>query len=84
MPDEPVKIKELEGTKAMLYMLFAIEARLKVQTDILIEMAEIITQKDAGTISQEIAQKTIKELKAIKDRFVEDDELLAFINNLKV
>jgi hypothetical protein len=83
MPEEPVSITELQGAKAILYMMFAIEARLQAQTELLIEMAEIITQKDAGVITKEYAQKTLVELKNIKNRFVEDDDILAFINNLK-
>jgi hypothetical protein len=78
------KITELEGTKAILYMLFSIEAKLRVHTDLLIEMAEIITQKDPGVIKQETAIKMLRELKAVREKFVEDDELLNTINNIKL
>lgn len=77
------KIKDLDGSKALLYMLFSIEAKLRVHTDLLIEMAEIITQKDPGVIQSETLLKTMKELKAVREKFVEDDELLELINNLK-
>jgi hypothetical protein len=78
------KIKELEGSKAILYMLFSIEAKLRVHTDLLIEMAEIITQKDPGAIRMETALKTLQELKAVREKFVEDDELLNTINNINL
>lgn len=78
------KITDLESSKAILYMLFSIEAKLRVHTDLLIEMAEIITQKDPGTIKQETAIKMLKELKAVREKFVEDDELITMINNIKL
>lgn len=78
------KITDLESSKAILYMLFSIEAKLRVHTDLLIEMAEIITQKDPGTIKQETAIKMLKELKAVREKFVEDDDLITMINNIKL
>lgn len=81
---EPVKIKDLDGFKAMAYMMFSIEAKLRVHTELLIEMAEIITQKDPGVIKNETYLKMIKELKAVREKFVEDDELIDLINNIKI
>lgn len=78
------KITDLESSKAILYMLFSIEAKLRVHTDLLIEMAEIITQKDPGAIKKETAIKMLKELKAVREKFVEDDELITMINNIKL
>ena len=81
MPD---KIKDLDGFKAMTYLLFSIEAKLRVHTELLIDMAEIITQKDPGVIKKETLLKTVKELRAVREQFVEDDELLGIINNMKI
>jgi len=78
------KITDLDGFKAVLYMLFSIEAKLRVHTDLLIEMAEIITQKDPGEIQRETIIKTMEELKNVREKFVEDDELLNLINGIKL
>jgi len=81
---DKTKIRDLNGPKAILYMLFSLEAKLRVHTDLLIEMAEIITQKDPGTIKNETYLKMIKELKAVREKFVEDDELIEMINSIKI
>jgi len=80
----PEKIKDLDGFKAMTYMLFSIEAKLRVHTDLLIEMAEIITQKDPGVIRNETTLKTLRELKTVREKFVEDDELLNMIKTMEI
>ena len=80
---EEKKLTELDGNKAILYMLFALEAKMNAQTKIIVEMAEIITQKDPGTITNEMALNTLTELRKIRDRFVEDDELLAMIKKME-
>lgn len=58
----------------ILYMLFSIEAKLRVHTDILIELADILTDKNPDQIKQEIALKTIAELKKVRDQMNEFKE----------
>lgn len=77
-------VRNLDGFKAVMYMLFSIEAKLKVHTDMLIEFADILTNKDPETIKNETYVKMLKELKSVREKFVEDDELLAVINNIKL
>lgn len=60
----------------ILYMLFSIEAKLRVHTDILIELADILTDKNPDQIKQEIALKTIAELKKVRDQMNEFKEIL--------
>ena len=81
---EPKQIRQLDGMKAVLYMLFSIEAKLRVQTDLLIEMADILTEKDPDQIRNEVILKTLQELKKVRSSFVESDELLDIINNMKL
>lgn len=78
------QIRDLDGFKAVMYMLFSIEAKLRVHTDLLIEFAEILTSKDPGKIKYEIALKTLQELKNVREKFVEDDDLLDMINSIKL
>lgn len=81
---EPKQIRQLDGMKAVLYMLFSIEAKLRVQTDLLIEMADILTEKNPDQIRIEVLLKTLQELKKVRSSFVESDELLNVINNMKL
>lgn len=81
---EEQKIQDLNGFRAVMYMLFSIEAKLNVQTAVLIDLAEIVTQKPAGDIRNEIALKTLDEMKKLREKFVEDDELLSLINKIKI
>ncbi len=53
--------------KTILYMLFSLEAKLRVQQDLLIEIADILTNKPPGDIKKEIALQTLAELKKIKE-----------------
>lgn len=55
----------------ILYMLFAIEAKLNAQQDLLIELADILTNKNPDQIRSEMALKTIAELKKVKENMDE-------------
>lgn len=53
MAEEQTLVRDLNGFRAVMYMLFSIEAKLRVHTNLLIEMSEVITQKDPGVIKND-------------------------------
>ncbi len=57
-------------------MLFSLEAKLRVQQDLLIEIADILTHKEPGIIKNEVAIKTIAELKKIRDEVQNNTDAL--------
>lgn len=82
--ENKVLIKDLDGFRAVMYMLFSLEAKMKVHTELMIEFAEILTQKDPGEIKTEVYTKMVKELRTVREKFVEDDDLLHMINTIKL
>ena len=74
--------KELTGEKAIMFMLLLTRAQLATQSQLLVEIAEKVLDKDKTTLNTEFLKTYTKQIQEIHELFLDDDRLLNFIKNM--